>query len=294
MIGSPARMRAVATFGLLSLGLSLALPSTSRADGRSAPKSKTVASGKTRANDSSAPVSTGRCVHVVSSGETLNAIAHRYRIGRSSLASANRLSQSSVLRVGQRLRVAGCQRATEPRAIVAIAPDGTSLTAKVGPLRIPTRLFVAMPDVTSADIDFQWPVDGSVASNFGRRRGGWHAGIDIWAELGAPIRAAAAGEVIVSGWEPSYGFRIKIRHADGFTSLYAHNLENAVAVGEAVEQGAIIGSVGQSGLATSPHLHFEIRRDDMAYNPLHFLEAGHATALAAAVGVPLDGDPDRD
>src|SRR5262249_9785741 len=163
-----------------------------------------------------------------------------------------------------RLRVAGCQRATEPRAIVAIAPDGTSLTAKVGPLRIPTRLFVAMPDVTSADIDFQWPVDGSVASNFGRRPGGWHAGVDIWAELGAPIRAAAAGEVIVSGWEPSYGFRIKIRHADGFTSLYAHNLENAVAVGEAVEQGAIIGSVGQSGLATSPHLHFEIRRDDMA------------------------------
>jgi len=169
-----------------------------------------------------------------------------------------------------------------------------SLTARVGPSRIPTRLFMAMPDLSDSDVEFQWPVDGSVASNFGRRRAGWHAGIDIWAELGAPIRATAAGEVIVSGWEPSYGFRIKIRHANGFVSVYAHNLENTVAVGDVVEQGATIGFVGDSGRASSPHLHFEIRRDDMAYNPLHFLEAGRVASVAEAVAVPRDDDRDHD
>jgi murein DD-endopeptidase MepM/ murein hydrolase activator NlpD len=61
-----------------------------------------------------------------------------------------------------------------------------------------------------------------------------------------------------------------------------------------VAQGDIIGAVGQSGRATSPHLHFEIRRDDIAYNPLHFLEAGWASSVAEAVGASLDDDPDRD
>jgi murein DD-endopeptidase MepM/ murein hydrolase activator NlpD len=196
------------------------------------------------------------------------------------------------------LRLIGCRSAREPRApaqqVLAVAPDGTSLTARVGPLRIPTRLFLAVPELDDTGVDFQWPVDGSVASNFGRRRGGWHAGIDIWADLGAPIRAAAPGEVIVSGWEPSYGHRIKIRHAGGFTSVYAHNLENVVTVGDSVAQGAVIGSVGSSGRATSPHLHFEIRRDDVAYNPLHFLEAGWASSVSEAVGASLDDDPDHD
>ena len=64
---------------------------------------------------------------------------------------------------------------------------------------------------------------------------------------------------------------IRIEHADGFTSLYAHNLENRVEVGDEIEGGAVIGTVGRSGHASGEHLHFEIRRRGIAYNPLHLL-----------------------
>ncbi len=82
------------------------------------------------------------------------------------------------------------------------------------------------------------------------------------ASAGAPIRAAAAGEVIVSktgGWNGGYGNYIVIKHANGTQTLYAHNSSNAVSAGASVAQGEVIGYVGNTGRSTGSHLHFEVR-----------------------------------
>jgi hypothetical protein len=174
--------------------------------------------------------------------------------------------------------------------------DG-SLLASVGPARIPTRLYLGIPSLPAESISFTWPVLGSIASSFGQRGFGWHAGVDIKAEEGSPVVAAAAGTVYASGWEGSYGWVVKMEHASGFTTIYAHNLQNLVEVGDRVEAGAIIALVGRSGRATGPHLHFEIRRDGMAYNPLFLMasrdQIAPDPAEAAAVYPAIDsGDED--
>jgi murein DD-endopeptidase MepM/ murein hydrolase activator NlpD len=143
---------------------------------------------------------------------------------------------------------------------------------RVGPLRVLTRLVLAEPDFQEARIPLGWPVEGPVVSTFGRRARGWHAGIDISAELGSQIQAAAAGTVVFSGWIRAYGQIVKIQHSGGFITLYAHNTKNLVEEGEDVEAGQVIATVGRSGDASGPHVHFEVRRDGKAYNPLHLLE----------------------
>lgn len=103
------------------------------------------------------------------------------------------------------------------------------------------------------------PVSGGV------RTQGIHGynGVDLASAYGAPIYAAAAGEVIIShsdgGWNGGYGNYVVIRHDNGTQSLYAHNSSNAVSVGETVTQGQVIGYMGATGKATGTHLHFEIR-----------------------------------
>lgn len=79
--------------------------------------------------------------------------------------------------------------------------------------------------------------------------------------------------MIYSGWIRSYGQVVKVQHSNGFITLYAHNLKNQVEAGDEVEAGQAIATVGSSGHSTGPHVHFEVRRDGKAYNPLHLLEA---------------------
>ena len=100
--------------------------------------------------------------------------------------------------------------------------------------------------------------------------------------------------MLFSGSERFYGRMIKLEHPGGFTSTYAHNLENLVEVGDEVEAGAVIGTVGRSGHASASHLHFEIRREGMAYNPVHLLEERETSILASAPGAPPGDDEDRE
>jgi murein DD-endopeptidase MepM/ murein hydrolase activator NlpD len=174
------------------------------------------------------------------------------------------------------LRAAPCRGRPAPERPAlepALLADG-SLLASVGPARIPTRLYIGLPRLPGEFPAFTWPVFGPIMSTFGQRSLGWHAGVDIKAETGAPIVAAARGVVHASGWEGSYGWVVKIDHDDGFSTIYAHNLQNLVEVGDVVEAGAVIALVGRSGRASGPHLHFEVRRDGMAYNPLFLLRPG--------------------
>ena len=213
------------------------------------------------------------CVHVVRNGDSVSRIALLYHVPRQRIIDANRLARPEALRVGQRLTVPGCDRSRERGRAIAEAvvnPDG-SMVALVGPRRVPTRMFLDVPELGPRAIDFIWPVVGPVVSSVGRRRSGWHAGIDIRAEAGTPVYAAAPGTVYFSGWAKAYGRVVMLEHSNSFMTIYAHNLQNMVNVGDAIEAGTVIASVGRSGRATAHHLHFEIRLDGTVYNPLFLL-----------------------
>ena len=116
-----------------------------------------------------------------------------------------------------------------------------------------------------------WPVNAPVTSPFGWRWGRMHEGIDLGAAYGTPIAAAAAGSVIYAGWLGGYGNLTVIDHGGGLATAYGHQSHIAVTVGQQVAQGEIIGNVGSTGHSTGPHLHFEVRVDGQAVDPLGYL-----------------------
>ena len=123
----------------------------------------------------------------------------------------------------------------------------------------------------------RWPVQGKITSRFGPRGlFHLHRGVDIKAPKGTPVQAAAAGTVAFSGRQSSYGRVIKIDHANGLRTVYAHNSSNFVRAGQHVKAGTVIGAVGQTGHATTNHLHFEVRRHGVARDPLPLLRTGPA------------------
>jgi len=131
----------------------------------------------------------------------------------------------------------------------------------------------AQPDGKADRAGFIWPVRGSLISGFGSRRPSRsHTGVDIKAPPGTPIRAAAPGTVVFSGWLSSYGRMVKITHANGLSTVYAHNSANFVKRGDPVKAGTLIGTVGHTGRATTDHVHFEIHRKGVAKNPLPLLQ----------------------
>jgi murein DD-endopeptidase MepM/ murein hydrolase activator NlpD len=118
---------------------------------------------------------------------------------------------------------------------------------------------------------FIWPCDGVVTSGFGMRWGRMHEGIDIGCAYGAPNRAAAAGTVIYAGWMSGYGNLVVVDHGNGLSTAYAHASSLAVSVGQSVAQGQTVSYVGSTGHSTGPHLHFEVRVNGVAVDPLQYL-----------------------
>ena len=116
------------------------------------------------------------------------------------------------------------------------------------------------------------PVAGTVSSGFGKRAGGRHDGIDILAPDGVEVRAASKGRVETSGsGKRGYGNVVILDHGYGITTLYGHLATIRVQSGETVPAGAVIGTVGRSGNATTHHLHFELRVDGEAVDPVPYL-----------------------
>ena len=99
-----------------------------------------------------------------------------------------------------------------------------------------------------------------------------HLGVDFGARRGTPILAAADGKVIYSGWIRGYGNVIKIRHKDGYVTLYAHQSRLKAKVGQRVTQGQVIGYVGTTGRSTGPHLHFGLYKNGRAINPMRMVK----------------------
>jgi len=122
-----------------------------------------------------------------------------------------------------------------------------------------------------------WPVVGRVTSSFGYRqdpkRGGreFHAGMDISVPKGTPVKATADGGVSFSGWSSGNGNLVAIEHGAGFTTLFAHNSENKVAVGDRVKRGDVIALAGSTGYSTGSHVHYEVWVDGKAVNPADYI-----------------------
>ncbi len=118
---------------------------------------------------------------------------------------------------------------------------------------------------------FIWPVSGVLTSGFGYRWGRLHEGIDIAVPSGTPVHASASGTVIVAGWVGGYGNLVVIDHGNGLATAYGHNTSVAVGVGQSVAQGQVISYSGSTGHSTGPHVHFEVRINGSAVDPLGYL-----------------------
>jgi murein DD-endopeptidase MepM/ murein hydrolase activator NlpD len=195
--------------------------------------------------------------------------AEEARIEAARQAEIQRLADLERQRLAEEQRLADLQRQrqlAEQPAVTEETPADDD--AVVDP--------PALPPV-DAPSNFIWPVNGAVVSAFGFRihpifgTQRFHSGIDVNAGSGTPIAAAAGGVVITSGWMDGYGNTVIVDHGGGFATLYAHQSQLAVSVGQSVNQGAIVGYVGSTGWSTGPHLHFEIRIGGAPVDPLGYL-----------------------
>ena len=144
-------------------------------------------------------------------------------------------------------------------------------------------------DLTAQALPAGWPVrSGYISSDYGfrihpvRRVRLFHEGVDLASPRGAPVLAVADGIVTFSGRKGGYGNVIDIRHIDGLVTRYGHNSANLVRVGQMVRQGQKIGTVGATGTATGPHVHFEVRKDDQPINPMPYLRSRPRQTLASS------------
>lgn len=143
------------------------------------------------------------------------------------------------------------------------------------------RLEALKTAVASMPLALPVRLDGiEVRSNFGNRRdpinhrAAFHAGIDFGGAIGTPVFATAPGEVVAAGWAGAYGRAVRVRHAFGLETQYAHLSVLSVKVGDKVDVGDVIGKLGSSGRSTGPHLHYEVRLQDVPGDPMRFIEAG--------------------
>ena len=133
-----------------------------------------------------------------------------------------------------------------------------------------------------ADAPSMWPLEGPVTSSFGEREdpfngeGAFHSGIDISASYGSPVRATADGDVSDAQMGSGYGREVVLKHGHDVTTLYGHLSAIAVLPGQHVTQGQVIGYVGQTGRATGPHLHYEVRVHNVPVNPHKYMRTTYA------------------
>jgi len=130
---------------------------------------------------------------------------------------------------------------------------------------------VPAPTGAASAAGFVWPVHGVITSGFGWRWGRMHEGVDLAISTGTPVVAAKAGVVIVAGWMGGYGNLVVVDHGGGVATAYGHNTSVTVGVGQQVEQGQLIAYSGSTGHSTGPHVHFEVRINGGAVDPMGYL-----------------------
>ena len=201
-------------------------------------------------------------------GDTLYSIARRTGADVTAIAKKNALRPPYALTVGQVLAI---PQISLDDAIYGSAPQQREAAAAQNDA--PQPVAYTQPVIGEREALFSWPVKGAILDRFGAVGGGKrNDGVNIAAPVGTPVRAAADGEVVYRGSElEGYGNLLLIKHADGFVTAYAHNDVMLVRKGQTVRKGEVIAKVGQSGSAEQPQLHFEIRQNLKAVDPIAFL-----------------------
>jgi murein DD-endopeptidase MepM/ murein hydrolase activator NlpD len=152
---------------------------------------------------------------------------------------------------------------------------------QVSRVRLATREVARLTETLNA-VPLRKPLVGAgeITSGYGMRIDPFlrqlalHTGVDFRAEPGDPVRAAAAGKVTQAGYQGGYGLMVEIDHGNGLVSRYAHLSAIEVVEGASISAGKIVGRVGTTGRSTGPHLHYEIRQNGDAIDPLRFLRVG--------------------
>lgn len=193
-------------------------------------------------------------LHTVRQGDTLSSLAAKYKVDMQSIVdySFNNLADTAAsLTVGTDLIVPGGEKPLVAQQVVAAYSGPVPASASKG---------------SGA---FAWPTSGSVSQGYW----GGHAALDIGSWTGAPVKVADSGYVVYvgRGWSSGYGNHIIVDHGNGYSTLYAHLNSIFVSPGENVGKGVQIGTVGNTGNSTGPHLHFEIRYQGVRRNPYGFL-----------------------
>jgi murein DD-endopeptidase MepM/ murein hydrolase activator NlpD len=195
--------------------------------------------------------------HRVGQGETLYRIGKAYGVSYQELARANGIADPHRIEIGQEILI---PHATRKLPVQVITPDHARADRP------------SLPELPPGPSAFLWPVkDGVLSSDFGPRGETHHDGVDIATREGTPVRASRAGRVLYSDRLRGYGNLIILEHGDGYATVYAHNSENRIRAGDAVRQGEVIALVGRTGTTSGANLHFEIRKDNVARNPLFYL-----------------------
>jgi lipoprotein NlpD len=197
--------------------------------------------------------------HVVEKHQTLYRICKTYQVDIKEVTSLNNIADPGRIQAGQRFFIPGAKKVLKVEIYVddVVAESGEKERGKN----------------VYRKHDFIWPVEGRCVDVFAETERRRHQGIDISSPSGTPIKASSSGTVLYSGNTiRGYGNLIILRHSEEFVTLYAHNQSNLVEEGTWVERGQIIAKVGQTGRASGPHLHFEIRRNKKAIDPLLILK----------------------
>lgn len=204
--------------------------------------------------------------HAVAAGDTAGTVAAKYGADPAIVVELNDLPPGGALDGRSEIFVPTADGAAPGTGEKPRPLPGTAATASDGAPPAPPP-----PCGEGGRPCLAWPAGGRIAARFAAGAA-VHDGIDIAAVKGAPITAAEAGRVIYSGdGIQGYGNLILIRHEGGLITVYAHNDKNEVGEGDSVERGQRIASVGQSGSATAPHLHFEVREGERPRDPLAYL-----------------------
>nr|WP_134683401.1 M23 family metallopeptidase [Brevibacillus migulae] len=199
--------------------------------------------------------------HVVTRGETLDQIASRYDVKKEVLIRRNPLLAylQNQLYVGQ----------------TVVVPMPAAKPALAGNIQLRRQMAQAASRKASRSRAMSWPIkEPTITSGFGSRWGKMHKGLDMWNEEEAktPIQAAKEGIVVEAGANRAgYGYLVVLDHGGGLQTFYAHMRKISVYVGQEVDEGDILGYMGNTGDSTGYHLHFEVRQDDIPVNPMPYL-----------------------
>lgn len=202
--------------------------------------------------------------HRVEDGDSLASIAQKYDVPVNELRAHNSDRLSRGLKSGTKLYIPFEESEAWDDELVFEMRD------RRRPASVPE-----LGEIASAN--FNWPVSGPITSQFGKRKSRNHDGIDIAAKTGVQVKSARSGHVIYAGNRiRGYGNLVIIKHADTFSTVYAHLSRIHVKKGQFVARGQLIGKVGRTGRASGSHLHFEVRNDRVPVDPLLYLHTQYA------------------